>query len=339
MHSRSTQCLTAFTLVALAFSLAGCGTGIARDVNKAAVASRISYTDEASRLLAEQGALLIQSPAEDYQVGPEDELEISIFEWEVRNETRVVNVRVGQSGKISLPIIGEMDVKGKTLDQIKTGLEKRLAEDGILQFPRVSVLVKEYNSKRVAVMGAVNEPGVYSLRKNATSLFEALSLAGGVTEEAGQILFVIRTEVNPEQQDRMVRVDLFELLEMGENLNLALHNGDVVNVPKAKEFYVVGFVNKAGGFPLTKPTTVMEAIALAGGLREKEASPSACMLRRRDSQDFPIDLVAISRGEAPDHFLMPGDVIDVRQTALKRFTSGFWESFKALFGFSYSLNS
>jgi polysaccharide export outer membrane protein len=319
--------------------LAGCGGGAVMEVNKAAVASRISYTDDASRLLAERSAILLESPAEDYRLGPEDVLEISIFEWEVRKETRVVDVSVAQRGSISLPIIGEIAVAGMTIDEVKGLIERRLTEDGILQFPRVSVLVKEYNSQRVAVIGAVNEPGVLHLRKNSVSLFEALTLAGGITEEAGQVLYVIRTDAGTQPAEKLVRVDLFELLELGEDLNLALHSGDVVNVPKAKEFYVVGFVREPGGFPLNKPTTVMEAIALAGGIREQEASPKATVLKRRDPPgDVLIDLVAVSRGREPNPFLMPGDVIDVRQTAFKKFRMAFWDSFKALFGFSYSLN-
>jgi len=336
--------LQSFLLISL-LALAGCGTSTVMEVNKAAVASWISLTDDASRMLAERSALLLRAPAEDYRIGPEDVVEVSIFEWEVRKETRVVEARVGQTGRLSLPILGEIDVEGLTADALKSLLERRLQDDGILQTPRVGVLIKEYNHKKVAVIGAVREPGVYSLKKNSTMLFEALTLAGGTTEESGQELYVIHAE--PRRQDgapteaqaRIVRVDLYELLELGHELNLALETGDVVNVPKAKPFYVVGFVREPGGFPLSKPTTVLEAVALAGGLREREASPKACMLKRQQTpQDIPVDLVAISRGKAPNLYLMPNDVLDVRQTSLKRACLEFLDTFKALFSVGYSLN-
>ena len=344
--------LTASLLTALLLPLCGCSSDQVRKVNMAAIASRASYTDDVSRLLAQKTLERLKDRSTDYRVGPEDVLEISIFEWELRDETRTVSMRIAESGIIALPVIGEVKVGGLTAEQVKDLLETRLKKDGILKIPRVSVVVTEFRSKRVAVVGAVHDPGVYTLRQNVTTLLAVLTLAGGVTERAGQVLYVVRAEEPPKPEGeesppaepgkRVIAVDLYELLEEGRlGLNVVLQNGDVVNVPEAKNFYVVGFVGRPGGFPLTRPTTVLEGIALAGGLREREASLRSCQLKRRGPEGeviIPLDLISLSKGESPNPYLMPNDVIEVRQSTLKKIGLELLDVFKALFSIGYSLN-
>ena len=237
------------------------------------VLPRISYTDENSRALAAQSLSLLKERTTDYRVGPEDILEISIFEWEQRGETRTLDVRVTETGAIALPVVGDLKVEGLTAEQIKQLLERHLREGGILKIPRVSVLIKEFRSKRVAVVGAVQEPGVYTLRQNVGTLLELLTLAGGITDRAGQVLFVIHGGAQPPPapaeapaQRQVIAIDLYELLEEGSRtLNVVVQNGDLINVPVAKEISVLGFVKRPGRFPLTRRTTVLEAIAMAEG--------------------------------------------------------------------------
>jgi len=331
---------------AICATAGGCGSRQVQEVNLAA-AARVSYTDDMTHLMAERGAALLSQAGGDYTVGPEDLLEISVFEWEVRNETRSIEARVSKSGGIALPALGEMRVAGLSVEQVHAEIERRLREEEILRVPRVSVIVKEYHSKRVAVVGAVREPGVFTLRQNVTSLLEALTLAGGPNERAGQMLYVIRTRVEGapagEGADgpRIASVDLSELLESeaGLRLNITLQDGDVVNVPEAKRFYVIGFVKNPGGFALTRATTALDAIALAGGLREVEASPTACVLRRQTREgevNVPLDLLAISRGREPNVVLQPNDIVDVRQTRHKRIALGVYDFFRNLVNFAFT---
>jgi len=264
----------------------------------------VSFSDAASRQLAVESRKLLKDRGTDYRVGPEDILEVSIFEWEQRGETRTLDVRVTETGVIALPVVGDLKVEGLTAEQIKDLLERQLREGGILKIPRVSVLVKEFRSKRVAVVGAVQEPGVYTLRQNVATLLDLLTLAGGVTDHAGQVLYVIpaastaagqAVQVPPEAQAAntqsgvpspqsrpVIAVDLYELLEEGsQELNVVVQSGDMINVPLAREFAVLGYVKRPGRFPLTRRTNVMEAIAQAEGLREHEASASCCVLKRQ----------------------------------------------------------
>jgi len=336
-------------------SLHGCAGEAVREVNKAAIAQRTSFTDGISRAIAQRG---VQTPEErgvDYRIGPGDVLEVSVFEWLVRGQTHTLAVRVAQSGAITLPAIGVLDVANLPVDKVQTLVETRLKEQGILQEPIVSVVIKEYRSRRVAVVGAVREPGEYALRQNAIRLLATLSLAGGVTDKAGQIVNVIRSEERADQpkeggdpsdeaKKRVLTLDLAEIMEQGNmELNVMLEGGEVIHVPEASRFYVVGYVQKPDGFPLTRPTTVLGGIAMAGGLKEKEASPTACVLKRRTAESevmIPLNLVHISRGQKPNLYLMPEDVIDVRQTTLRQSYLWVYDTIRDIFNvsFGYSLN-
>ena len=126
-------------IVLMACVIAGCDTGLVRDVNEAALALRVSNTDDASRARALHSRGLIALRSEDYRVGPEDLLEVSIFEWELREETKTAAFRVAESGIISLPVIGDVKVGGKTLGEVKKLIEQRLQEGGFIKSPQVSV--------------------------------------------------------------------------------------------------------------------------------------------------------------------------------------------------------
>jgi protein involved in polysaccharide export with SLBB domain len=135
---------------------------------------------------------------------------------------------------------------------------------------------------------------------------------------------------------RVVTIDLYEMsVRKNLELNMVIRHGDIVNVPEAGRFSVIGFVREPDSFALRKPTTVLEAIAMARGLIERQASPSACVLKRvADNEEIiiPIDLVAISAGEKPNFYLKSDDVIDVRQTVTRNVILEFLNLFKGVVG-------
>jgi polysaccharide export outer membrane protein len=331
---RSTSRLAAVALC-LAAVCAGCSSA-ARRVNEAAV--RTSMSSQKDRQLAL--ATLAQLPDEfvDYRIGPSDVLEIGVFQWELAEETKTLAVRVSQEGTISLPLIGDLEVKDKTVREVRRIIEAKLQAGDFIKNPRVSVVIREFRSKRIAVVGAVRDPGTYTLRTNVARLVDLLSLAGGLTESAGPFLNVIRTR-NEEQDKQVITIDLIDLLEDGDlTLNVVLSDGDLVHVPVAPQFYVYGFVRTPGAYDLKRPTTVLEAIALAGGLVRPSASPGHTVLHRGDV-DIPIDLTRIADGKAPNLFLHADDVIEVRQTALRRTGLLVWQTFTGLFHVGYTINN
>src|SRR5512136_1213581 len=122
----------------------------------------------------------------DYKIGPEDLIEISVFEEEKLNKT----VRVSSQGNISLPLLGILRAKGLTANELEREIRDLLAEK-YLQDPHVSVFIKEYRSQRISVVGMVEKPGVYDVTGQKTVL-DVLAMSGGLKEDAGQLLFLIR---------------------------------------------------------------------------------------------------------------------------------------------------
>lgn len=339
---------TAVAAVALACS---CSSTTTELVNAVALTPRVSRTDERSLEAIKRSAVLRTQRRQDYRVGPEDLLEISIFEWELREETKTAVFRVAESGKISMPVIGELQVGGKTVEQIRASVEGRLRDGGFIKHPRVAVNIREYRSKRVSVVGAVEEPGAYTLRENVTSLLDAISLAGGTTDAAGQVVHVLSPQESddpesgsptaPSELGGVTTIDLFELMQMGHlRLNMTLRDGDVVYVPRAESYSVTGFVESPGTFKLKQPTTVLDGIARAGGVLDGKASPRHCVLRRNEGGQEtlkPVDLAAIAAGRSPNLYLRPGDVLVVRQTQLARTGAAFLDVFKRIFSVGYRL--
>ena len=351
--SRNRRALWALSLAAT--FLWGCGSAETKVLSEPMLTSPVSYTDEVSRRLAVATFQRLPEMYEDYRVGAEDVLEVSIFEWELREETKSVEIRVSETGLISLPVIGDMNVMNLTVEEIKAKVEKRLKDWQIIPNPRVSVVVQQFRSKRVAVVGAVRDPGTYTIRRNVTTLLDILSLAGGPDARAGQVAYVIR-DIRPAMPPRegtggdgndagagraepgrwspmaglpfdpggkeVIAIDLYELMELGDmKLNVLVGNEDVVNVPEAKRFHVIGYARDPGSFPLKKPTTVLEGIAMARGFQEVEASKRKCVVKRKTPEGeyiIPVDLVAVAKGDSPNFYLQPDDIIYVRQTGLRR---------------------
>jgi protein involved in polysaccharide export with SLBB domain len=127
----------------------------------------------------------------DYLVGTEDVLEIGILSLEKPGETSVLKRAIRQDGKIALPLVGDLEVRGTTLRD----LEDRLADvyrGKYIKDPTVTLKVSEYRSAPVVLTGAVKKPGVYFLTRNKSSVLEVLSMADGISEEAGAILLIVR---------------------------------------------------------------------------------------------------------------------------------------------------
>lgn len=358
--------------------LSGCVATRAQNPGVVATTRYVSFTDEASRLRALDTQKMLSERSEDYRIGPEDVLDVTIFEWELREETKTVETRVAESGVVSLPVIGDVVARGLTVAEVKKEVESRLVNGGFIMEPRVSVTVKEFRSKKIAVVGSVVDPGVYTLRQNVTTLLDILSLSGGPNEKAGYVVYIVRTrsatsapgaegllakrseesggsgtetlvsaitlpsmaDPPPASNQEVIAIDLYELMETGNlALNAVLCDGDVVNVPEAKRFSVLGYVREPGSFPLKKPMTVLEGLAFAKGFKNPEASPRSCVLRRYVSGGesiIPLDFIAISEGKSPNFYLAPNDVIEVRQTPGKKAFLDVMDGFKYIFNVGYT---
>jgi len=127
------------------------------------------------------------STAQFYQIGPMDVLDISVFNVPELTKT----VEVAGNGTINLPLLGEVPAAGKTAQQLERELTAKLGAQ-YLQNPQVTVMVKENNSQHVTVQGAIDKPGVYSL-KGKTTLLELVAMAGGFKDTSDSTVLVLRT--------------------------------------------------------------------------------------------------------------------------------------------------
>jgi polysaccharide export outer membrane protein len=156
-----------------------------------------------------------------YKIGPQDELEISVFK--VPELTRTV--QVAEIGTINLPLVGEVPAAGRTARDIERDLTAKLGAK-YLQSPQVTVSVKEYNSQRVTIEGAVRKPGVYPIRSR-TTLMQLTAMAGGLGDAADYSSVVVIRQVNNKRSAQ--KFDMNEI-RSGRAPDPVVAQGDVVVV-------------------------------------------------------------------------------------------------------------
>ena len=161
--------------------------------------------------------------ASDYRIGPLDLLEVSVFQVPDLNKT----VQVSSSGTIVLPLVGTIAARGKTADQLQADIGAKLGAK-YLQNPQVSVFVKEAQSQRVTIEGAVNKPGIY-MTSGRTTLLQGIALAGGLSEIAEKGVVVFR-QVGSKRQ--AAKFD-FKAIHAGTTDDPVLQGGDIVAVDQS----------------------------------------------------------------------------------------------------------
>ncbi|MGB7297260.1 MAG: polysaccharide biosynthesis/export family protein [Candidatus Aminicenantales bacterium] len=251
----------------------------------------------------------------EYRIGPKDLLEITVFELPELNQT----VRVSEDGTITLPLLKQVKVDGLTKDELEQRISS-LLEEKYLKNPRVSVFIREYQSKLVAVIGAVEDPGMYELIGRFT-LLQMITKAGGLKETASNELFVLREGENG--ATARIAIDLDDLMINGNpDLNIPLQANDVINVPvdKLMSVYVFGAVKNPGKIEvrMSKKITLLQAVGNAGGLADN-ARKSGIRLKRKDPKtgketQLSINLGDIIKGKRRDIELLEGDVVIIPES-------------------------
>lgn len=252
--------------------------------------------------------------SDEYRLGPEDVLEVRVFELDQLNRT----VRVSGDGTMDLPLIGSIPVRGLTPDEVAFEVAERL-RNRFVQNPQVSIFVKEFHSQKVSLLGAVSSPATYPLvgRRN---LLQILADAGGLSANAGNVLFVFRQD--DDGRSARLSVPLNELLIQGNpRWNIWLRPGDIVSVPPeaAVSVSILGAVSSPGVYklPVGDGASVLNAVARAGGLNDR-ASKSGIQIKRRDASGeekvLKVDLGDILSGKESDFILQEGDVVVVKES-------------------------
>jgi polysaccharide export outer membrane protein len=216
-------------------------------------------------------------------------------------------VRVADSGDLSLPLIGSVHVAGLTVEQAESLVQKRLADGGYFTDPQVSIFEKEYATQGISVLGEVQKPGIYPLI-GTHALFDAVSAAGGLTPKAGNTITVTHRS-NPMEPQTVV---LPPSQSFNPSTNVPVYPGDTVAVSKAGIVYVVGDVHMPSGFVMENARmTVLQAIALAQGTNTTAKVDKAVLIRKdaNGPQQIPIPLSKILSAKAPDVALQAEDIV------------------------------
>jgi polysaccharide biosynthesis/export protein len=344
-HKLSTGIRTIYlsALIMLLLTALGC-TGNQRLVahpGTSGITDPPKRSDYLNNLLAKAATLQKADSSADYVLGPEDVLEVEVYQAEDFKRT----VRVNGQGFITMPLIGQVKAKGLTTTQLEKELGKRLTK--YLQDPQVSIFIKEYKSQRIGVMGAVAHPQIYNVT-GQKYLIEMLFMAGmtaaGIngTGSAGNICYIFRPvqdQTNDPAQTETVVIDLIELLEKGNRtLNIPVYGGDIINVPKAGTVFVDGAVTRPGAFSLTSGATLVQAIAMAGGLKFEAERSEIQILRMTGNGERQVIVADYEVAKIDEKYMLKdGDIVLVPRSGFKTVAKAFFLIFRG--GVSFGTNA
>lgn len=271
------------------------------------------------------------SPVTDsrYRIGPGDVLELRVLRApELSREA----IRVDQNGMIRIPMI-DYDVPASCRTENELAEQIATIYLRYKRNPHVDVFVKEYQSKPVAVIGAVSQPGKFQMQRKMR-LLELLAYVNGPTEHAGRTINVIHAGVidqcetgaanqQAEDMQSFVAYKLSDLMRGDPAANPYVNPGDIITVPEAEQAYVVGNVARPTNIPLRETVTLTRAIAMAGGTLRDTRTDHIRIVRQlpgsTQKTELIVDLRAISRQRAEDIVLQPNDIVEVQESGSKSF--------------------
>jgi polysaccharide export outer membrane protein len=244
---------------------------------------------------AERG---INTPSPSYRLGRGDAVKLQVF-----NAPELTAVaRIHQGGRAILPVLGPLRLAGKTLEQARLQIQRRLAEV-YLRHPQVALTIVHYASQPVTILGAVKRPGIYALRRHR-DLFSLLAQAGGLLPNATTIWITRGGKISAR----------LRAAASGSPLNdPLLRPYDVVQVGVPSFVYIGGQVHHPGAYAYPAAgLTLLEALSLAGGVRADAVVNRSRWVRlgaHGQRQTRRLRLGPVLDGRAADPVLRPNDLV------------------------------
>ena len=243
--------------------------------------------------------------SKDFIVGTEDVIEVQV--WDNKDLNQVVFVR--PDGKTSLPLAGEIQAAGKTVQELQDYLSAVYSKT--VKGAAVTVIIREIRSRPIYFVGGFGKPGAMQLTRDL-NLLQAVALVGGVAQGAdAEKGFVLR-------KDKQIPIDFTKLTQKGDlTQNIKLEPGDSIVVPVADIVYVQGEVRSPGGVKYTQDLTLVRAITQAGGLTQMAAGGRVDILRGKGEKKerIRVDVDKMMRAGDGSHDVpvKPDDIILVPQ--------------------------
>ena len=264
----------------------------------ALLASLVFWAHHSSAQMADS------APRESLLIGPGDLLRVTVLGESDLSQ----KVRVRDSGKVTLPLIGDVEVRGFSTAEASSAIARKYIDAQLLKHPEVSVFIEEYATQSVSILGQVAKPGPVSI-STARTLVDVLAMAGGLTELADRHITIERA--GPAHE--VTEVFLSNKAEDALNADVQIFPGDKILAPKAGVVYVLGDVGRPGGYVMQNNSrlTVLEAIAMAAGVNKTAAEGRARLIHNANGQfrERDLPLKDIEQGKAPDELLQADDVI------------------------------
>lgn len=295
--------------------------------------------EETDKKAAASSNTVLLEPDDSYLISPGDVLEIRVFN---RPQFSRESVRVNEEGRIRLPFV-ENDIRVTCLTERE--LSDKLTEiyKEYIRTPQVDVMIREYQSQPVAVLGSVRNPSrLQLLRRRQIRLLELLAFVGGPSEKAGRSIQVIRTgkgfqcqakemiSSSAPEEDPASAASFYKLkdtLAGDTSSNPYIQPGDIVILPEADQAFIVGNVLKPSTLSLQEPITISQAIAMSGGVLPDTNRDKVRILRQQPGspakKELIVDLKAIEKQQAEDILLQPNDIVDIPVSGKKRLLKSF----------------
>ena len=242
----------------------------------------------------------------DFIVGPEDVLDVQV--WDNRDLNQVVFVR--PDGKTSLPLVGEIQAAGKTVQQLQDYLAAVYAKT--VKGAAVTVIIRDIKSRPVYFVGGFGRPGALQLMRDNLTLIQAVALVGGVAQTADlEKGFILR-------KDKLIPIDFTKLVQKADlTQNIVLEPGDTVVAPLADLVYMQGELRAPGPVKYVQDLTLVRAVTQAGGLTPLAAGGRVDILRgkgeKRERIRVDVDKMLRAPDENKDVPLRPDDIVFVPQ--------------------------
>jgi polysaccharide export outer membrane protein len=259
----------------------------------------------------------------DSLISPDDVLEVYVLD--VPELSR--QYRVSPTGKIVVPLLPDaLSAAGLTPEQFSDALAKQLRDSGLVTNPHIVVTIVSSRLKSVAITGAVKMPQIYPVF-GKTTLLDVLSQAQGLADDASNVAIVSRGSAGEQATGQTAQsVDIKRLLQGANSKdNVDIYPGDRVTVPRAGIVYVVGAVNKPGGFMITTSNgmTVLQALAMAQDATLNSVKSKAVIIRpdakaTEGHEQLPVNLNLVLAGKQPDIVMAADDILYIPESASKR---------------------
>lgn len=214
--------------------------------------------------------------AREYVLGSGDVIRITVFQ----NPDLTVDTRVTESGTITFPLIGQLQVGGLTVPAAEKQIADKLREGGFVLKPQVNILPVQIRGNQVSVLGQVNRPGRFPIEIANTKVSDMLATAGGATVNGADVVTLVGVRDGKAFRTEIDVPSLFQV--EGNASDIVVQGGDTLYVHRAPVFYIYGEVNRPGSFRLERNMSVMQGLATGGGITLR-GTDRRIRLHRRDA--------------------------------------------------------